>query len=145
MLFFLFQQALKSRQKDSSHLRQHRHQANSQKETISNITRTSITNSIPDHRTVLSPSPPIDVVNNSKFVISLDSRSASPRDTGLAVSSANGSDGENDLKSNDSVSVRSSPPAPTVANGGSFRNSLAFFQRAAHLVANNARNAQSGQ
>ncbi|KAK8402073.1 hypothetical protein O3P69_001278 [Scylla paramamosain] len=59
-----------------------------------------------------------------------ESRSSSPRDSGLVVSSAAPSDTEGgDARS------------PT---HGSFKNSLAFFQRAAHLVAANTRNAAQG-
>ncbi|XP_064118020.1 LOW QUALITY PROTEIN: uncharacterized protein LOC135223507 [Macrobrachium nipponense] len=54
-----------------------------------------------------------------------ESRSSSPRDSGLVVSSAGASDAEGD------------PRSPT---GASFKHSLAFFQRAAHLMANNTRN-----
>ncbi|KAK3850643.1 hypothetical protein Pcinc_025042 [Petrolisthes cinctipes] len=54
-----------------------------------------------------------------------ESRSSSPRDSGLTMSSAAASDTEGD------------PRSPV---GPSFKNSLAFFQRAAHLVANNAKN-----
>ncbi|XP_042211573.1 uncharacterized protein LOC121858984 [Homarus americanus] len=60
---------------------------------------------------------------------SSESRSSSPRDSGLVMSSAAASDAEGD------------PRSPT---GGSFRNSLAFFQRAAHLVANNTKNTTIG-
>ncbi|XP_050688581.1 uncharacterized protein LOC126981511 isoform X5 [Eriocheir sinensis] len=60
---------------------------------------------------------------------SSDSRSSSPRDSGLVVSSSAPSDTEGgDARS------------PT----GGFKNSLAFFQRAAHLVASNTRSATSG-
>ncbi|XP_071514591.1 uncharacterized protein [Panulirus ornatus] len=58
-----------------------------------------------------------------------ESRSSSPRDSGLVTSSAAASDAEGD------------PRSPT---GVSFKNSLAFFQRAAHLVANNAKNTSMG-
>ncbi|XP_066965936.1 uncharacterized protein [Macrobrachium rosenbergii] len=58
-----------------------------------------------------------------------ESRSSSPRDSGLVVSSAGASDAEGD------------PRSPT---GASFKHSLAFFQRAAHLMANNTRNCSLG-
>ncbi|KAK8737467.1 hypothetical protein OTU49_004502, partial [Cherax quadricarinatus] len=53
-----------------------------------------------------------------------ESRLSSPRDSGLVVSS----DAEGD---------------PRSPSGASFKNSLAFFQRAAHLVANNAKNTRT--
>ena len=70
--------------------------------------------------------------------LSPGSRSSSPRDSGLAVSSTAGSDLEGDLKSPDGE-MKSPMYASSSASGATFKNSLAFFQKAANIVANNSK------
>ncbi|XP_018019805.1 uncharacterized protein LOC108676261 [Hyalella azteca] len=130
------QQSLKSRHKDSSSSRST--QAPDRTKCTSNVSKTTISS---------SPTP-FDSGHSSSFASeyplgrdnSFESRSESPRDSGLAVSSSTGSDGELDF----CKSVPGSPSLPPPSTVSGFKNSLAFFQRAAHLVVNNARHAQSG-
>ncbi|KAF2356414.1 hypothetical protein FHG87_012830 [Trinorchestia longiramus] len=125
------QQSLKARHKDSSP--QQALASHHTSSRPSNVSKTTITHTNTDNG-----------LNNSALDFNFgqnaayDSRAASPRDSGLAVSSTNGSDGE------EFKSTSGSPSPPPSVSGAAFKNSLAFFQKAAHLVVNNAKNAQTG-
>lgn len=144
----LLQQALKSRQKEPSQPRSsllHSSSSTSLDNHSYNITKTNITSFDLENGGDKAESPFCSAIgaNHSTYkTSSFDCRAASPRDSGLAVSSTGGSDVEHDFKSSESVSSSPAPPAESVPGGASFKHSLAFFQRAAHLVT--ARNVQAG-